>query len=87
MKNLSVALLALFILFLPAGAQAQDNNNVSIGAAAIGAVVGAVALPLVAPVVVAGAAATYVAAAGVAAFAPITVSAMAGAVMGYFVSE
>jgi hypothetical protein len=42
---------------------------------------------LVAPVVVAGAAATYVAAAGVAAFAPITVSAMAGAVMGYFVSE
>jgi ABC-type transport system involved in cytochrome c biogenesis permease component len=86
-RYLSVVLLALFISFSPAGAQAQDNNNVSIGAAAIGAVVGAVALPLVAPVVVAGAAATYVAAAGVAAFAPITVSAVAGAVMGYFVSE
>jgi hypothetical protein len=87
MRYLPVVLLALFISFSSTGAKAQDNSNVAIGAAAIGAVVGAVALPLVAPVAVAAVAATYVAAAGVAAFAPITVSATVGAVTGYFLSE
>jgi hypothetical protein len=87
MRYLPVALFALFISLLPVSAQAQDNSNVAIGAAAIGAVVGAVALPLVAPVAVAAFAATYVAAAGVATFAPITVSATVGAVTGYFLSE
>ena len=89
MRYLPVVLLTLFISFSPltAQAQAQDKTNVTIGAVAIGAVVGAVTLPWIAPVAVAAVAATYAAAAGVATYAPITVSAAVGAVSGYFLSE
>lgn len=87
MRYLPVVLVALFISFSPLKAHAEENSNVAIGAAAIGAVVGAVTIPLVAPVVVAAAAATYVTVAGVAAYAPMTISAAVGAVTGYFLAE
>jgi hypothetical protein len=88
MRYLPVVLLTLFLSLSPLKqADAADNTNVAIGGAAIGAVVGAVALPLVAPVAVAAVAATYLAVAGVATYAPITVSAAVGAVTGYFLSE
>ena len=87
MRYLPVVLLALMISFSPLKAQAEDKSNVALGAAAIGAVVGAVALPVVAPVAVAAFAATYVAVAGVAIYAPITISAAVGAVSGYFLAE
>ena len=88
MRHLAVVLLALFVSFAPLSASsAEKNSNVTIGAVAIGAVVGVVALPLVAPVAVAAVASTYAAAAGVAIYAPITVSAMVGAVTGYWLSE
>lgn len=87
MRQLAIVLVTLFLAFAPLEANAQENNNMALGAAAVGAIVGAVAIPVVAPVVVAAAAATYVAAAGVATYAPITVSAAVGALSGYWLAN
>jgi ABC-type transport system involved in cytochrome c biogenesis permease component len=84
MRQLAIVLVTLFFTFAPLDANAQENNNMAIGVAAVGAIVGAVALPVVAPVIVAAATASYVAAAGVAMYAPITVSAAVGALTGYW---